>query len=239
MEIIFLGINDVGMDIYEWLCERESITVQCLLTTENQLEHIREHSPDLIIASGFQHIVPPDILNIPKKGCINLHPGYLPHTRGFNPNVWSIIESQPAGATLHYMDDEIDTGDIIARTKVEKSFADDGKSLYRRIECAAVELFKNTWPDIERGEVETVSQCEADSTYHVKQDFVDVCEINPKNTVRTKDFIDRLRALTFHPFENAYMEIDGTRYYIEVDITKETEKESHSESGYTSEYESD
>ena len=101
MDLVFLGVNDIGWDIYQWLCDRESVTVHGLATTESQLDLVREFEPDVVVAAGFGNIVPPEILDIPDEGCINVHPGYLPHLRGYNPNVWSIVEDRPAGASIH------------------------------------------------------------------------------------------------------------------------------------------
>ena len=104
MDILFLGMNDIGEEIYDWLCNRDSISVKAIITEPEQLTLVKEVCPDAIVASGFTHIVPPEILEIPTEGCINLHPGYLPHTRGYFPNIWSIVDDLPPGATLHYMD---------------------------------------------------------------------------------------------------------------------------------------
>jgi methionyl-tRNA formyltransferase len=216
------------------LCDQESVNVEALITTTHQLELMNQIEPDLAIAAGFGEILSAETLSIPKRGCINIHPGYLPDTRGYNPNVWSIVEGLPAGATIHYMNENIDEGDIIARTKVEKHFTDDGKSLQKRIEEAAVDLFINNWSQIESGDIDPIEQDEDQATYHVKQDFIDLCEINPEKEYKAKELIDILRALTYPPFDNAFMEIDGETYNIEIEI-RESNKESVKE-GFTSSY---
>ena len=236
MDVVFLGINDAGWEIYEWLCDREGVSVEALVTTEEQLSLVERLDPDVVVAVGFQHILPEEVLEIPEAGCINVHPGYLPHARGFNPNVWSIVEGLPAGATMHYMDPGVDTGEIIARRRVETTFADTGRSLYRRIERASVELFRESWPDVEAGEVETTEQTEAEATYHYKSDFRELCRIDPEERYETKELLDVLRALTFPPFDNAFLEIDGERYYVEVDVTPADEAEDVDRVGTLSSY---
>lgn len=223
MDIIFLGTNNIGMEIYEWLCERESVNVRGMITHGDQLDVVDELEPELLISSGFRDILPPEILETPSRGCINLHPGYLPTARGMNPNVWSIVEGIPAGATLHYMDQGIDTGDIIARRRVNQSFEDTGRDLYERIERAAFELFVKTWSTIERGEAPRQSQSESETTYHSMDDFNDLCQIQPNERYSAKELIDVLRALTFPPFDNACIEVDGERYYVDVDVTHESD----------------
>jgi methionyl-tRNA formyltransferase len=220
VKIVFLGINDAGMRIYEWLCGRERVFVHSLLTTENQLQVIEDIQPEYVVSCGYRHIIPEEILNVPIEGCLNIHPAYLPYNRGANPNIWSIVEGTPAGVTLHWMDAGLDTGDIIARRKVETNFSDDGRDLYERLEDAQVDLFQDVWPEILDGEIDVTEQDENAGTYHRTSDFDELCELDPNEEVQIKEFLDRLRALTFPPYDNAKIQIDGETYYIEVKISQ-------------------
>lgn len=236
MDIVFLGLNNVGYDIYEWLCDREDTQVQALLTTKDQLSLIEDVAPDCVVASGFSHVVPPEILSIPPEGCINIHPGYLPHARGYNPNVWHILEETTPGVTMHYMDDSIDTGDIIARRAVTVDFSDTGRTLYERLETACYELFTETWPSIEQGTVEGDPQDETQARHHRKQEFQDLCELDVHESATVKELLDRLRALTFEPFHNAHVEIEGDRYYVDIDVTHESDTTQDQTAGLLSSY---
>jgi methionyl-tRNA formyltransferase len=235
MEVVFLGINDVGMRVYEWLCDRDGVEVLSLLTTKKQLELIEELRPDILVSVGYGHILPKEVLEIPDAGCVNLHPAYLPYNRGANPNVWSIVDDTPAGATLHYMDEGIDTGDIIARKKVEKRFSDTGKDLHQRLKKAQFELFVENWSAIESGEVETTAQTE-EGTYHEVQDFEELCELDPDEEYTVKEMLNSLRALTFPPFDNGHVEVDGERYYVDVDIRHEDDERDEDPEGFLSSY---
>lgn len=219
--IIFLGLNDIGKKIYEWLTERDDATVMALITELNQLSLIEQLEPDLLISAGFRHIVPDKILSIPDRGAVNVHKSYLPNNRGANPNVWSIIEDAPAGVSIHYMTAKVDAGDIIDRRTVPIYPDDDGRSLYERLEEAQFNQFTEVWPEIRDGTVEATSQDPEAGSYHVKQDFVDQWEIDREKQVAAGEFIDRLRALTFPPYKNAYFEVDGQRYWVELSITPE------------------
>ncbi len=236
MEIVFLGINDIGIRIYEWLCQRDRVDMIAMLTESEQLDLIRETQPDLVVSVGFDHLVPEEILAVPSEGAINLHPSYLPYNRGKSPNVWPLIDGTPAGVTLHYMDAEFDTGDIIARREVQTDFSDTGKDLHSRLEAAQFDLFTEVWPKIERGNVETTPQEETTGTYHSKADFVDLCELDPDEEIRTKELLDRLRALTFPPFDNAYLKLDGEKYYVDVEIKRETDESGSKVDGLLSSY---
>jgi len=236
MDVVFLGTNDAGYEIYEWLCDRDSVTVHALLTRPDQLSLVEELEPDVVVAAGFEHIVPPEVLAVPDEGCLNVHPGLLPDTRGYNPNVWSIVEDLPAGVTIHYMDEGVDTGDIVATRELSVSFDETGKDLYERLEAACVDLFTETWPSIERGTVEPQPQDDADAVSHRKAEFSELCELDPDAEFTVRELLDRLRALTFPPYDNAYVDVDGERYYVDVSITPESETGDSDSAGFIEEY---
>lgn len=236
MDIVFLGVNDVGMQIYEWLCDRDEVDVRVLLTESDQLDIVQQVDPDFIVSVGFDHLVPPEILDVPSGDAINLHPSYLPYNRGKSPNVWPLIEGTPAGVTLHSMDEEFDTGDVIAQKQVETDFSDTGKVLHQRLEDAQFELFTETWPDIESGDIKYCPQDDVDGSYHTKADFVELCKLDPNQEVSVKTLLDRLRALTFPPFDNAYLDINGERYYVDVEIRKEGDEDDEKSDGLISSY---
>jgi methionyl-tRNA formyltransferase len=236
MDVVFLGMNDVGLRIYEWLCQREGVNVVAMLTEPDQLSVIQQTTPELVVSVGFDHLVPPEILDVPSQGAINLHPSYLPYNRGKSPNVWPLIEGTPAGVTLHYMHEEFDTGAIISQREVETGFSQSGKDLHERLADAQFHLFTETWPDIESGELEPTSQDETAGSYHSTADFVEQCELDPDEEVTVKEFLDRLRALTFPPFDNAYLDVDGERYYVDVQIRKAADEPEEKTDGLLSSY---
>jgi methionyl-tRNA formyltransferase len=134
------------------------------------------------------------------------------------------------------MDESFDTGEIIAQREVETDFADTGKDLHRRLEDAQFDLFTQVWPDIEAGEVETTPQEESTGEYHSVEDFQDLCGLDPDEEVRVKDFLNRLRALTFPPFNNARIAVDGETYYVDIEIRKEGDDSGEQAEGLLSSY---
>lgn len=225
VEVILLGLNDIGERIYEWLVDRRDAEVEALFTEPNQLKNVEVLQPELIISAGFRYIVQKEILNVPDLGSVNLHKAYLPFNRGANPNVWSIVEDTPAGVTLHYMTEDLDAGPIIDRRMVEKRPEDTAKDLYERLEKAQFDQFKEMWPDIRDNSVDTET-VEEEGTYHYKRDFVDLWELNLGETAEVGEFINRLRGTTFPPFRNAYFVEDNTRYFVDIHITPEGEADS-------------
>jgi len=220
LSVVFLGVNDAGMRIYEWLCDRPTVDVCALLTTREQLSLVEELRPDVLLSVGYRHRVPESILDIPERAALNLHPAYLPFNRGANPNVWAIVDGTPAGVTLHHMAPELDTGAIVERRTVPTDFADTGRALYDRLEDAQFDLFTDVWPRFERGETSADPQSRDAGTYHETDEFDALCDLDATATYTTKELLDILRALTFPPHRNATVEVDGERYYVEVDITR-------------------
>jgi len=220
MEVVFLGYNDVGLDVYDWLCDRVDVSVLALVTRNDQLDIVSRLQPDLLVSVGYDHLVPEEVLSVPSDGAVNMHPSLLPFNRGKSPNVWPIVEGTPAGVSLHYMDTEFDTGDIIAQREVEVDFADTGKDLHERLERAQFDLFTDVWPAISAGDVDFTPQSDKEGTYHTTEDFLNLCELDPKVEVQVRPFLNRLRALTFPPFDNARLNIDGKTYYVDIDIRR-------------------
>ena len=236
MDLVFLGVNDVGMRVYEWLRDRDGVHVAALLTGDEQLDLVRRVEPDLLVSVGFDHLVPAEILSVPERGGINLHPSLLPHNRGKSPNVWSIVDGTPAGVTLHRMDEEYDTGGIIAQREVDTTFADTGRELHERLERTQFELFTDVWPRIETGDFETEPQSPDAGRFHGVDDFRELCEIHPEEHYTARELLDVLRALTFPPFDNAYLDVDGERYYVDVDIRPEDESDETDAEGLLNAY---
>ena len=111
--------------------------------------------------------LPKTLLDAFPAGCINLHTGYLPYNRGAYPNVWCIVEGTPAGVRLHYLDEGVDTGAIVARREVAVEPVDTGRSLFEKLEEAALRLFQETWPAIASGAAPRAAQNPSEGTHRV------------------------------------------------------------------------
>ncbi|WP_259073077.1 formyltransferase family protein [Salinibacter ruber] len=247
MRIFYMGNNWLGWKVLEWLdgqgeeivglsvhpSPKQKYGDQILSTAdlpdervfdaesledEEVLDRIRKLEPNIGVSILFDYILKPPFLRLFEEEVINLHPAYLPYNRGQYPNVWSIVEGTPAGTTLHYIDPEIDTGDIIARKGVDVEPVDTGESLYKKLERASLELFKNTWPAISSGRVSRVEQRKEEGTYHRSDDVEQIDEIDLDESYKARDLINILRARTFPPHESAYFEQDGRRVYVRVNL---------------------
>jgi methionyl-tRNA formyltransferase len=176
---------------------------------------------ELALSVLFEYILRPDFLRLFPRGCLNLHPGFLPHNRGSNPSTWSIIEGTPPGAAIHFMDEGIDTGDLVARRQVAARPTDTGATLYRRIQKAGLILFRDTWPAIRSGNPTQRPQMLENGAYHRAKDLAAVEHIDLDRTYSARVLIDLLRACTSSSRPGAYFVRDGRRVFLRLRLIPE------------------
>jgi methionyl-tRNA formyltransferase len=187
------------------------------------LERIAGLHAELGMSVMFGYLLKPDFLRLLPKGCINLHPAYLPYNRGAHPNVWSIIDQTPAGVTLHYIDEGIDTGDIIRQKQVPVSLTDTGETLYRKLEAAGLQLLHESWPDIAAGRIERTPQSRTSGTFHKAGDSIEIDEIRLADSYRAEDLLNILRARTFPPHKGAFIRNAGRKVYVRIQFEEESD----------------
>jgi len=122
--------------------------------------------PDVIVVAAFGQILPQAILDIPRYGCINIHPSLLPRFRGASPVAAAILAGDEfTGVSLMLMDEGLDTGPVLARAQIPVSAKDTTGSLTEKLSLVAAQLLQEVlvfWP---RGELTPRPQNEAEATY--------------------------------------------------------------------------
>lgn len=122
--------------------------------------------PDIIITCAYGGILPKDLLNIPKYGCINVHASLLPKYRGASPIHSAVINGEKeTGITIMYMDEKMDTGDIISSSKININDSDNTGLIHDKLSLLGSELLIETLPQIFDGKVKRIKQNDSDATY--------------------------------------------------------------------------
>ena len=191
---------------------------------KKSISMLQQLSLDYIISVHFPYIVSREILLVPKYGVVNLHPAYLPYNRGWHTPTWAIIEDTPIGATLHFMDEGVDTGDIIYQRKMDISLGDTADSLYKKLKKLEFEVFKDAWQPLAHGISNRIPQGLSVGTVHKKNDlFHDkIQKIDLNSFLKAENLIRQLRALTTNDLnEAAYYNVGKKRYRIQIKITEE------------------
>lgn len=127
---------------------------------------IVELQPDLIITAAYGQIVPKEVLEAAKLGCINLHGSILPKYRGASPIQYALLNGdKETGVSLMYMDQKMDTGDIIDILKIDIEKTDNYPLLYKKLGIVAKEVLEKNLEDIINKTNKRIKQDENFATY--------------------------------------------------------------------------
>lgn len=190
------------------------------LSRSSVVDAIGALGADLGLSVLFGYKLKRELFSLFPKGCFNLHPALLPYGRGADPNAWVLLDGEPAGTTLHWIDEGIDTGDIVGQRQVIVEPTDTGDTLYRRLEDESLVLLNQLWPSIAAGTAARTPQSGAGST-HRRADLRARERIDLDARYTGRELIDRLRALTFPPHPSAYFESGGRRIRVRVELTED------------------
>lgn len=130
------------------------------------LSILKELNPDLIAVVAYGRILPKDILELPKYGCINVHGSLLPKYRGAGPIQWSVIDGEPVtGVTTMYMGEGLDTGDMILKKETPIGENETYGELHDRLKEIGAEALVETIALIEQGKAPREKQDDSLSSY--------------------------------------------------------------------------
>jgi methionyl-tRNA formyltransferase len=215
------------------LCETAGILPPVIrgrqLNDPRALELLRRLDLDFLVCVHFPYMLRRPVLETARAGVLNLHPSYLPYNRGWHTPTWALLDGTPAGATLHYMEESLDTGDIVSQRQVEIDPADTAHTLYQKIKAVEVEVFREGWQRIRSGMRAGMPQAAGHATAHRRQALFDpaVQRIDLDAAVPAADLLRRLRALTTDRLdEAAYFEAGGLKYRVQVTIVPDAEQSS-------------
>jgi methionyl-tRNA formyltransferase len=122
--------------------------------------------PDIFIVVAYGHILPRNILAIPKTGVINLHASLLPKYRGSAPIQWAIINGEKeTGVTTMLLDEGMDTGDILLSSKVKITKVDTSATLHDRLSVLGADLLIKTLKSFENNDINPIAQDHTNATY--------------------------------------------------------------------------
>jgi methionyl-tRNA formyltransferase len=186
------------------------------LNIKSDYTHVIENY-DLVFSIHSKQIFPAELVQ--KVRCINVHPGLNPHNRGWFPQVFSILNKLPLGATIHEIDEELDHGKIIVQKEVPIYANDTSLTAYNRVQEAEVVLLEMYLDSIIEGDYEAKSMNEI-GNLNLKNDFYKLCELDLTKTQTIGETIDLLRALTHGNYKNAwfYDEKTGNKIYVSVEL---------------------
>jgi len=133
---------------------------------QEDLDKILALEPDLIVTAAFGQILPKQLLEAPKYGCINVHASLLPELRGGAPIHYAIIQGkEKTGISIMYMVEKLDAGDILTQIEVPVTETDTVGTLHDKMSTAGADLLSETIPKLLKGELTPVSQNDEEATF--------------------------------------------------------------------------
>ncbi len=164
---------------------------------------LTEYAPDLIAVVAFGKILPKSVLDFPKYGCLNLHVSILPKFRGAAPMQRAIMAGErETGVTVMYMDEGLDTGDILAVERFPIGDEDDFEAIHDRSAEVGAALLSKTITEVFAGNVQRVKQDDSLATYAAKVEKSD-CKLNFALSAKELDF--QIRGVTPIPGAFGYL----------------------------------
>lgn len=147
---------------------------------------VKSYSPDVIVVVAYGKIIPKEILEFPKYGCINGHASLLPKLRGASPIQWAIVTGEEyTGVTTMAMDEGMDTGDILDTVTVKIGDSETAEELFERLSTLSADLMVLTLMKLQKGDIKPVKQDENAATYApiIKKEMAHIDFNNDAKTV--------------------------------------------------------
>ena len=177
---------------------------------EETVEQLRQLKPDVVAVVAYGRILPQKVLDIPAKGCINIHASVLPKYRGSAPYQWAVLDGcKESGVTAMYLCREMDAGDIIDVSKTPIGPDETAGELLDRLAVLGADLLSKTLGRMATGEVERTPQNAAEATYAPMLDKT-MCPIDWSKTAQQVH--DHVRGM--NPWPVATMELKGNKFKV-------------------------
>ena len=211
------GMKMIASPVKEFAIDKNIPVYQPLKIRENEefIQEIKTLNPDVICVVAYGKILPKEILDIPSKGCINVHGSLLPKYRGAAPIQWAVLNGdKTTGITTMYMDVGMDTGDMILKEEVEIGEDETTGELWNRLSKIGGKLLVETLKQIEEGIAPRERQGENFSIAPMLDKEIARIDWKEKSAKEIKNLVRGL-----NPIMGAYSFINGKKIKLwKVDI---------------------
>lgn len=203
------GMKMVASPVKEYAIEKNLQVYQPIKVRNNPefLEEVKKLNPDLVCVVAYGKILPQELLDIPKYGCVNVHGSLLPEYRGAAPIQWAVLNGdKKTGVTTMFMNAGMDTGDMILKEEVEIGEDETTGELWDRLKTIGANLLIKTVKEIENGTATRTKQPEEGTMAPMLSK--EMAKIDWKNKT-ANDIKNLVRGL--NPIMGAYTFLDGKK----------------------------
>lgn len=176
------------------------------INEEESQSILRQAGLDWLFIIGWSQIAAPEVLNIPRRGVLGMHPTLLPEGRGRAAIPWAILKGlKETGVTLFKLDEGVDTGPIVAQIRIPLSPATTATDLYAKANEAHVQLMHEAFPHLQAETATLSPQDDSEATFWPGRSPADG-ELDLKGSVWDAE---RLVRATTHPYPGAFVRLNG------------------------------
>ena len=160
MKILLLGPAWRNAELKTYL---EYLGDECLMSQDEITpEFIDREGIQVILSAGYHLRIKPDVIAAADGFVVNLHATYLPWGKGIGTTFFAYLLGHPTGVSVHYIDNKIDTGDIIVQRPLDRMPKDTLRTFYHFILDETEKLFRENWPAIREGKAPRITQSDFD-----------------------------------------------------------------------------
>ena len=239
-KIIIFADNFVGKELVKYLLDYFKSHISVIITFDsNEITKIAKKSKiptfvfennkhllenlsqdfDLGFLLWWPTILKKDTLALSKGGFYNIHPSFLPYSKGKNPNFWALKNQDPFGVTIHKVNTEIDSGEIIAQKRISYSWLDNGGTIYKKAQKECIKLFKNIFPHIFNQSIKNYKP-NPKSNINFKKDMCKESEIKLDKKYKARDLLNLIRARTFTGKPGCWFIDEEKKYEVRIKINR-------------------
>lgn len=203
------GMKMVASPVKEYAIEKKLQVYQPVKVRNNPefLEEVKKLNPDLICVVAYGKILPQELLDIPKYGCVNVHGSLLPEYRGAAPIQWAVLNGdKKTGVTTMFMNAGMDTGDMILKEEVEIGDDETTGELWDRLKMIGANLLIKTVKEIEDGTATRTKQPEEGTMAPMLSKEMAKIDWENKTAQEIKNLVRGL-----NPIMGAYTFLDGKK----------------------------
>lgn len=174
---------------------------------------------NLALSLHSKQLFPKKLLEVVRS--VNIHPGFNPYNRGWYPHVFSMIDGQPVGVTIHEIDSTIDNGPIIYQEQLEIREDEISSDIYNRLLELEEKMLSKYLINILNDDY-AKKRPSLTGNINYKSDFKSLCEIDLNKQVTMKEAIAFFKAMSFENINNAYyIDNSGEKIFVSISLSKE------------------
>ena len=244
VKLLVMADDVVGLNVARWLLDNYQCDVALVVTmARNEIfnEAVARGVPAIVFESDEQvvsychdnnlkidlglvvwwpRIIHVPLLTLASEGLINTHPSLLPYCRGKHYNFWALVEQAPFGVSLHFINDGIDCGDIVAQSPIAYSWEDSGETLFVKAREAMVALVCDTYPRLRLSNIARQSQNVSVGSFHFAKELEPASAVDLDRSYQARDLLNLLRARTFAGHPSCWFADGNDQFEVRVNIRR-------------------